>query len=41
MIFIRKETLTPSQAKHLEHMGFVLKLLSIGRTVDTYAVYVK
>lgn len=34
------EKLTVHQAQELSHMGFVLKLVRAGFTVDTYDVYV-
>lgn len=41
MSFLRLETLTPSQAKEMEHMGFILKLRRLlCREWDEYEVYV-
>lgn len=41
MSYIRKEALTPSEAKKLEHMGFWLLLVKLGAFKDTYKVYAK
>lgn len=41
MTYIRNERLTPSQAKELVHMGFIVKLVNLlCREFDEYEVYV-
>ena len=40
MSYIKTVELKPSEAKTLIHMGFILKLVSIGVSIDRYHVYV-
>lgn len=40
MSFIKTIDLKPSEAKQLIHIGFILKLVSIGYKTDRYHVYV-
>lgn len=39
MSYIKTIDLKPTDAKALIHMGFILKLVSIGVTTDRYHVY--
>ena len=42
MIYIRTQMLTPSQAKELVHLGFILELVTfMGQLVDEYRVYLR
>lgn len=42
MIKVRTQLLTPSQARVLVHMGFILDLVEFcGRDHDRYVVYVR
>ena len=40
MSLLRQIHLTPSQAKELVHMGFILKLIKYGVKTDVYNVFV-
>ncbi len=40
MKYIRNQYLTPSEAKNLVHLGFILSLVQFGKVWDKYEVYV-
>lgn len=40
MSYVKTTNLTPSQAKLLSHMGFILKLAELGYKTDRYHIYV-
>jgi hypothetical protein len=41
MIFLKEMYLTPHQAREIEYLGFIVKLVCFGYMLDLYKIYIK